>query len=708
MEQPRISSFLVKVASRCNLNCDYCYVYHHADQTWRTMPNLMSHEVRANFAARLAEYTKEIGLTRCAVIFHGGEPLLAGAKALAEFANDLRAATLTTIDVSIQTNGLLLDDEALDIFEAADIGVSLSLDGPRFANDKHRLTRKGSSSFDKTQAALIRLQHRPKIFSGVIAVIDATTSADDLFKYFSQFSIPQLDFLLPDAHHLRPPPMRDENPDIYKKWMINAFDLWLDEYPHIRVRTFEALLDVVTGLPSGTDAFGFGDVSLISIETDGSYHDLDVLKVTKDGATQLFGTVKDTGISDVIKSTVIQEHREYLKKSGLCDQCQACPIVEICGGGSLPHRYGENEFNNPTVYCGEMLALVNHVATRLNGFLTVADEKVIVSKCHYNIDYQSFELAENAESLIDLLCNDAEETAYRSFISIIDLLNDIEYESLKIKLKNLSYEEIKSIAIHPGVISWCEAYNAKTQGKVIYSVDGQILNPNFEYLHDLLDNFVIDYSGFRLGEEDLWLQGPFGDAILFESKKTIIKADATLRDAFTIIEEWRPKLAEEMRKACRAIQFIRDPLADPQKIVSFSDNSVPGALYVSIVQGDAFIDPYDLADSLIHEHRHQKLYLLERQSPMVEATSALVPSPWREELRPPTGLLHAVFVFVELRRFWLYVKDSGPERTRNRAINQIEDTNKHLKEALITLKNCPLTEAGQELVKALRAAAESA
>src|SRR3546814_11828905 len=99
--------------------------------------------------------------------------------------------------------------------------------------------------------------------------------------------------------------------------------------------------------------------------------------------------------------------------------------------------------------------------------------------------------------------------------------------------------------------------------------------------------------------------------------------------------EWRPALAIELRQACRAIQFVRDPLAHPEKIVSFSDNSVPGALYVSVWQGDRLIDPYDLADSLVHEYRHQKLYLLERIAPTVQMTDVAVVSPWREDLRPP-------------------------------------------------------------------------
>ncbi|MNJ57609.1 hypothetical protein D3C77_532040 [compost metagenome] len=127
-------------------------------------------------------------------------------------------------------------------------------------------------------------------------------------------------------------------------------------------------------------------------------------------------------------------------------------------------------------------------------------------------------------------------------------------------------------------------------------------------------------------------------------------------------------------------------------------------MYVSISQGDRLIDPYDLADSLIHEHRHQKLYLLERYAPTVERTTAQVVSPWREDLRPPSGLLHAVFVFVELRRFWLYVSEHGPAELNSRAINQIADTDLHLRQALETLKECPLTDIGQRLVDVLRSA----
>lgn len=702
MDAAKFSSFLVKVASRCNLDCDYCYVYHHADQSWRSMPKFLCAEHREAFADRLAEYIGHSDLKHCAVILHGGEPLLAGAQVLADFATLLRQKCSIPVDVSLQTNGLLLTEMALDKLAAADIGVSLSLDGPRAANDKHRLTRKGRSSFEATEQALVRLQRYPSIFTGVIAVVDASTSALELFEYFNQFTIPRLDFLLPDAHWLRPPPGRNQDPGLYEQWLVNAFDVWFDHYAHIPLRTFEALLDVCAGLPSGTDAFGFGDVSLLSIETDGSYHDLDVLKVTQDGITRLEGNVLDTPIADVAKSPAIAKHRRYLRKEGLSQTCQSCEIVDICGGGSLPHRYSDNGFSNPTVYCNEMKRLVAHISHRLDEHLMSASEEDLPDLPE-SFELTEFELAETSADHLDALCDNARSAAVVRMQEALELFGESANAN---RLRLLADPLFERAAALPGSIAWSNAALAQQRGHALLAVDGQPIDLDTGYLEQVLTlaQEPIGDSGLHVGDEDRWLRAPFGESIYFEGAALGRAGQELVQQAMDIIRAWRPALAAEILKACSAVQFVRDPTADPHKIVSFSDNSVPGALYVSISQGDRLIDPYDLADSLIHEHRHQKLYLLERFAPTVERTTAEVVSPWREDLRPPSGLLHAVFVFVELRRFWLHVRDHGPAEQNARATNQLADTDLHLGQAFITLQECPLTELGQHLVGVLKRA----
>ena len=699
MAAARITSFLVKLASRCNLDCDYCYVYHHADQGWRSLPKLLSAEDRSAFAARLAEYARDASLKRAAVIYHGGEPLLAGAEMIVEFTRDLRAAVGSEVDleVGIQTNGLLLTDEVLDLLESERIAVSLSLDGPREVNDLHRTTRRGRSSFDKVEVALERLKARPGTFAGVISVIDAGVPPRTLFEYFAGHRPPKLDFLLPDSHHGRLPPGREADPGLYERWLIEAFDIWFDEYPELPVRTFEALLDSIAGLNSGTDAFGLGDVSLITIETDGTYHDLDVLKVVGEGVTRLEGSVRDTPISAVAASAAIAAHRRLLTKGGLSATCRGCEVVDICGGGSVPHRFGGEGFDNPTIYCGEMKALITHVRMRLEGGLAAA---VAAPVRELDIDLAQFELAERASAVVEDLWGEACAEKEVALESVFEEIRTGELGSsvLRGRIEALRPETKRALSAEPGLTAWQRAFLAVRAGRRVYDVDGNSLVPDPSYLELVLDRPF--KAVLRVGEDDEWLRLPFGSSIHFEGSDITERAAPVVTEALEVVRAWRPALYGEMIRICRAVQFVRDPSAHPEKIVSFSDNSVPGCLYVSVMQGERVIDAFDLADSLIHEHRHQKLYLLERRFPMTEP-GELVVSPWREDLRPASGLLHAVFVFVELRRFWEHVRDDGPERLRQRALNQLADTERNLIEAYETLRSCPLTPAGRALADLL-------
>lgn len=702
----KITSFLVKIASRCNLDCDYCYVYHHADQSWRSMPRLMSAESRAAFAGRLADYTREANVNRCVVVLHGGEPLLAGAEAIVAFVEKLRTTVGpgVDIDVGMQTNGILLTDLVLDRLEGAGVSVSLSLDGPQTANDLHRNSRSGRSSFKKVMAGLERLKKRPAVFAGIIAVIDPRTSPATLLAFFDEHQPPKLDFLLPDAHHRRPPPGRDTNPSLYRDWLIGAFDLWFDQYPHIPIRTFEALLDAAAGLPTGTDAFGLGDVSLLSIEADGTYHDLDVFKIVADGATQLAGSVVDTAISSVAASDLVAAHRRLLTREGLSAKCQACSVVDICGGGSLPHRFGPNGFNQPSIYCDELLALITHVRRRLSEDLKVSTG-ACSSRLPSDFDFTGFELAETASPSMLLLCEDAQQDHIQSLREAVDHMRSEggRWEASARKIDKLSGSGFSRLASEPGLVAWTSTYFATSAGRTVNDIDGVPLSADATYLDYACQKLGNQPPCLEIGLDDAWLRLPFGKAIVFEPQDVACEADKLVKDALEIIAAWRPALAAEIALACRAVQLVRDPAADPEKIVSFSDNSVPGALYVSVIQAERFIDSYDLADSLIHEHRHQKLYLLERFGPMVSSTTTLVVSPWREDLRPPSGLLHAIFVFTELRRFWLHVRDDGPARMLQRAVHQLGETDQHLAEAFETLKMCPLTDAGQALAKVLDA-----
>src|ERR1700724_3537958 len=73
-----VSQYVLKVHSRCDLSCDHCYIYEHADQSWRGKPKTISPELVAQTAARIAQHAGAHKLPEVHVVLHGGEPLLLG------------------------------------------------------------------------------------------------------------------------------------------------------------------------------------------------------------------------------------------------------------------------------------------------------------------------------------------------------------------------------------------------------------------------------------------------------------------------------------------------------------------------------------------------------------------------------------------------------------------------------------------------------
>ena len=59
-----VSQYVLKVCSRCDLACDHCYVYEHADQSWRAKPKTIAAATARQAARRIASTPGFIGSTR--------------------------------------------------------------------------------------------------------------------------------------------------------------------------------------------------------------------------------------------------------------------------------------------------------------------------------------------------------------------------------------------------------------------------------------------------------------------------------------------------------------------------------------------------------------------------------------------------------------------------------------------------------------------
>ena len=372
-----INTFFLRVAARCNLSCDYCYVFRHRDMSWKNMPAHMALSTVELFASRLKEYLSATGLKEANIIYHGGEPLIVGPERIIEFTDIICRVVgeIAKVSFSLQTNGTLLNEHFLNQCRDRNIGISLSFDGHKAIHDKHRKYVTGSGSFDDVYSASKLLQRFPSIFEGIIGVIDPQFEPEETLKFFEENGLLTVDMLLPDSTYQDPPLGRNCDPALYSTWLCKAFDSWFFHHQSINFRTFEHVLKGLMGIESSLDSFGLGELDYLTIETDGAYHTTDILKSTYENASALGLTLTDAAITKALEHEKIAEYNRLLSWDCLPQVCKDCRFGAICGGGSLPHRYSpENGFDNPTVYCEEMKTLIEHAEQVLKS--AIEGEKV--------------------------------------------------------------------------------------------------------------------------------------------------------------------------------------------------------------------------------------------------------------------------------------------------------------------------------------------
>lgn len=379
-----IQTFFLRVSARCNLACKYCYVFKHSDSSWKNYPPVMSKENIVLFADRLREYVTIKKIKDVYVIYHGGEPLLLGKSVLLEYTDIIlnRLKDKTNVEFSLQTNGTLLTDKLLEEFAKRNIRISLSIDGPKDIHNKNRKMASGAGSFRRVFSGIRKLQKYPHLFQGIIGVINPHTEPEEILAFYKKANFYDIDLLLPDANYERPPESRNLSPNIYKNWLIKAFDVWFDKYQDLSFRTFESVLKCLMGDDTSSDFFGYGKLSYLTIEADGTYHTTDILKVAYENASAMGISLKTSTIEDAVAHTRVEEYNNLLSFKNLPHICKSCVVKEICGGGSLPHRYSQaNGFDNPTIYCQEMRALITHAKHRLTDEIDkeLSLEKMVVN-----------------------------------------------------------------------------------------------------------------------------------------------------------------------------------------------------------------------------------------------------------------------------------------------------------------------------------------
>jgi uncharacterized protein len=185
----KVELLVVQPTPFCNIDCRYCYLPH------RSRKSVVAPQTLVNLFTQL--FASGWVQDCLSVVWHAGEPMVLPI----DFYRDafrmidrLRPVDLAVAH-SFQTNGTLIDEAWCAFFAEEQVGVGVSIDGPKHLHDRNRLTRSGHGTFDKTIAG-IRLLRRNRIPFHVISVLSTASmaAAREMFDFYVDEGIEEVCF----------------------------------------------------------------------------------------------------------------------------------------------------------------------------------------------------------------------------------------------------------------------------------------------------------------------------------------------------------------------------------------------------------------------------------------------------------------------------------------------------------------------------------
>lgn len=344
-EAPPISAVFIRpVGDRCNLACTYCYQTHIRNET--TNKRMTFDTLRATLEQVAKTPTRPISFS-----WHGGEPLLAG-KDFFRKAIEIQSELFPQkgeIFNSVQTNGILLDDEWFELFKRAGFAVGISVDGPRHINDKTRVTKGGASTYDSI-IRNIDIARRFNIPLNAICVVGEqhAAQATSVFNTLRSLEIIHCN-LQPDFGTNQQGHPNHVSAKTFSEFVCEFWDLWKNEpAPYMHVRFFDNfLLQLLEG--QGDDCVFSGECSrLIAVSESGNLRPC---------SRPIHGYAAMGDINLIPTSGANHSIFRKFRAEDMLSQRRAknCSFIKLCNHGCPQHRVnsdGEQCVSGTNVFCG--------------------------------------------------------------------------------------------------------------------------------------------------------------------------------------------------------------------------------------------------------------------------------------------------------------------------------------------------------------------
>ena len=330
----------------CNLDCDYCYLGDRGNRSRLDLDLLLD-----PILDRVLESPFVDG--DFTVLWHAGEPMAMPIDFYDQATARIRAAEARhrggplTIHQSLQTNGTLIDQRWCDCFLRNDIAVGVSLDGPAFLHDAHRVTRKGLGTHAATMRGIDVLR-RNGIPCSVIAVLtdDSLDHADAIFSFFQEHGLQDVGFNMEETEgsNRESSLSRSGSEARYGAFLERIWELNEGAEQPLRLREFE----ITASLACSDERLCRTDLNnpfvIVNVDHRGNFSTFDpeLLAVQTDTyGTFVLGHVLTDSLESVITTPAFQRMQRDMAAG--VEMCRSsCDYFGLCGGGAGSNKYWEH------------------------------------------------------------------------------------------------------------------------------------------------------------------------------------------------------------------------------------------------------------------------------------------------------------------------------------------------------------------------------
>ena len=332
---------MVKPASsRCNISCEYCFYNETACNRKISDYGLMKEETICEIIRKASEFC---GSGICAIGFQGGEPMLAGLDFYKNILKYIKKEKMKTNFIfTIQTNGILINEEWAEFFRDNNFLTGISLDGTEKIHNNNRKNRNGQGTFHEVMKSIELLKKYNAEFNILTVVTkELADNIEEVYNFYKENGFNYLQFIpyIETEQDMRAGKYMLTS-EVYTDFLNRLFDLWYKDLINdkgVSIRYFDNIIGLFLGYPyEACDMRGVCSCQNI-IESDGSIYPCDFYVYDK----YKLGNTAENTFEEILQSKKTEEF--ILKSISSNAECRACKYRALCCNGCKKHRDNENK-----------------------------------------------------------------------------------------------------------------------------------------------------------------------------------------------------------------------------------------------------------------------------------------------------------------------------------------------------------------------------